>query len=345
MMQRIDGMIKSLKKAKKLRYGENWDQEAYLLLKDEWFEQLHGKDLSFNNVLDIYEASSLLYEFDDNKKWLKKYGEKRDTAVAVLKHTSPCGFSLGESVGEAYQKAVESDPVSAFGGIVASNETIDETFLDTRKYLKENGKYPFIEVLVAPDFETNVLNNLRNETKNMRIVKIDLDLLEKSLKNNKQVVSISDVFLVQDCDYKLWSDELLGKRKIWEIPTKRKPTEKESVDGIIAWLLSKRVHSNSFAYVRDGQLLGICGGQPSRVDAARFARERAKNRGHNLDDTTSATDSFFPFPDGLEEAYYSGATANVNPGGGRNEEIVVERANDLDMALMFTRKRVFRHAL
>lgn len=329
----------------KLRYGENWDQEAVMLIPNDYvfFEKLYGKELSYNNVYDFFEASFLIHDFIQSKKWLKKYGEDRDIAVGVLKHGSPCGFALGESVGEAYKKAVKTDSVSAFGGIVVSNEPIDDSWMEVRQKLKEEGKYPFIEVLVAPEFDGNVLSKLKNETKNMRILEIDLDLLDKALKESYQVKSFGNIQLIQDYDYKLWNDDLLKNGKLWEVPTKKEPSERESADAIVGWVLCKRGYSNSVAYVRDGQLIGFCGGQPSRVDAAKFADERSRNRNHSPNESTAATDSFFPKVDGIEAIHFAGAIACINPGGSKNDELIIERANDLDVALMFTRKRVFKH--
>lgn len=302
--------------AKTLRYGENPHQKAALYVDGSGkgvagAEQLQGKELSYNNLVDLDACWELVSEFDE-------------TAVAIIKHTNPCGASTGGTVLEAYKRALEADPVSAFGGVIGINREVDGAAAEEIAKL-------FVEAIVAPSFTPEALERFAAK-KNLRLVKIVPADTPRMLKQ------VSGGLLVQDADrLKITEAEL-------KMVTERKPTAEELRALLFAWSICKYVKSNAIVYARfadgHGQTVGIGAGQMSRVDAARFGAMKAVLP---LAGTVAASDAFFPFPDGLETVANAGATAVIQPGGSVRDAEVIEAANRLGVAMVFTGVRHFRH--
>ncbi|HUZ93494.1 MAG TPA: bifunctional phosphoribosylaminoimidazolecarboxamide formyltransferase/IMP cyclohydrolase [Edaphobacter sp.] len=302
--------------AKTLRYGENPHQKAALYVDGSGkgvagAEQLQGKELSYNNLVDLDACWDIASEFDE-------------TAVAIIKHTNPCGASTGATVLEAYKRALEADPVSAFGGVIGINREVDAEAAEEIAKL-------FVEAIVAPSFTAGALERFAAK-KNLRLVKISPADTPRMLKQ------VSGGMLVQDADHlKITEAEL-------KMVTERKPTAEELRALLFAWSICKYVKSNAIVYARfadgHGQTVGIGAGQMSRVDAARFGAMKAVLP---LAGTVAASDAFFPFPDGLEVVAKAGATAVIQPGGSVRDAEVIEAANRLGVAMVFTGVRHFRH--
>jgi phosphoribosylaminoimidazolecarboxamide formyltransferase/IMP cyclohydrolase len=299
-----------------LRYGENPHQKAALYTDGSGLgianaEQLQGKELSYNNLVDLDACWALVSEFEA-------------PAVAIIKHTNPCGVGMGANVAEAYKRALASDPVSAFGGVIGVNRTVDgEAAAEMAKL--------FVEAIVAPEFTPEALAALAGK-KNLRVLRL------KPTKTKHVVKQISGGFLVQDEDAAVVSADSLT------VATARKPTEQELEALIFAWRVCKHVKSNAIVYARldagFGQTVGVGAGQMSRVDAAKFGAVKAALP---LAGTVAASDAFFPFPDGLEAIAEAGATAVIQPGGSMRDAEVVAAADRLGMAMVMTGVRHFRH--
>ncbi|WP_158945070.1 bifunctional phosphoribosylaminoimidazolecarboxamide formyltransferase/IMP cyclohydrolase [Granulicella sp. S190] len=301
---------------KTLRYGENPHQKAALYTDGSKngianARQLQGKELSYNNIVDLDACWELVSEFDE-------------PAVVIIKHTNPCGASTGATVVEAYQRALESDPVSAFGGVIGINREVDAAAADEIAKL-------FVEAIVAPSFTAEALERFATK-KNLRLIEI---LPAETRRILKQV---SGGLLVQN------ADQLRIKAGELKIVSKRNPTAEESRALLFAWRVCKHVKSNAIVYARfsngHGQTVGIGAGQMSRVDAARFGAMKAVLP---LNGTVAASDAFFPFADGLEVVAKAGATAVIQPGGSVRDAEVVEAADRLGIAMAFTGVRHFRH--
>lgn len=296
-----------------LRYGENPHQKAFLFGDFEnYFEILHGKELSYNNIVDLVASVELVHDFDE-------------TACVIIKHTNPCGAAAGKTVLEAYQRAFACDTVSAFGGIVAINKEIDEA---TAEKLNEI----FLEIVVAPSFTPKALELLQTK-KNRRIVRIK----EFSPAAEFQIKSVPGGVLIQDKDNSKISEIDL------KLVTKRKYTEKELEDLKFAWIVCKHTKSNAIVYVKDKMAIGVGAGQMSRVDSARLAAEKAKQFGHNLSGAVAASDAFFPFPDGLIQIAEQGINVVVQPGGSVRDDEVIKAANERNISMVFTGIRNFKH--
>lgn len=305
--------------AQTLRYGENPHQRAGLYVNGTGTgvaaaKQLQGKELSYNNLVDLDACWELVSEFDD----------AAEAAVAIIKHTNPCGASTGTTVLEAYKRALEADPVSAFGGVIGINREVDGAAAEEIAKL-------FVEAIVAPGFTTEALERF-SAKKNLRLVKI-------TPADTKRVVKqVSGGFLVQD------ADRLRVTEAELKAVTERKPTQEEMRALLFAWRVCKHVKSNAIVYARysegHGQTVGIGAGQMSRVDAARFGAMKAVLP---LKGTVAASDAFFPFPDGLETIAEAGATAVIQPGGSVKDADVIAAANRLGVAMVFTGFRHFRH--
>ena len=303
-----------LPKTASLRYGENPHQAAALYGDfGKYLEKLHGKDLSFTNILDINAATALTAEFDQ-------------PAVVILKHTNPCGVGVGKTLGEAYQKALATDSKSAFGGIVALNRQLD---METATAINEI----FTEVIIAPDFPSEVLELLKKK-KDRRLMRQACDF--GSLKEF-DVRKVAGGFLVQQPDV----DHLTRDRL--RVVTKRKPTDEETKALLFAWRVVKHVKSNAIVYTRSDRTLGIGAGQMSRVDSSKIAAMKAAEAGLGLEGSVVASDAFFPFVDGLLEAVKVGATAVIQPGGSVRDEEVIKAADEHGVAMVFTGVRHFRH--
>ena len=299
-----------------LRYGENPHQAAALYTDGSGLgianaEQLQGKELSYNNLVDLDACWALASEFDG-------------TAVAIIKHTNPCGVGLGSTVGEAYTRALAADPVSAFGGVLGINREVDGAAAAEIAKL-------FVEAIVAPGFTPEALEAF-SAKKNLRLLRIQPAGPGRVLK------SISGGYLVQNEDHAPVTAESV------QIVTERKPTAAETEALLFAWRVCKHVKSNAILYARldggFGQTVGVGAGQMSRVDAARFGAMKAVLP---LEGTVAASDAFFPFPDGLEAVVKAGATAVIQPGGSVRDAEVIEAANRLGVAMAFTGIRHFRH--
>jgi phosphoribosylaminoimidazolecarboxamide formyltransferase/IMP cyclohydrolase len=308
------------RKTMDLRYGENPHQRAALYVDPGTggrglasARQLQGKELSFNNLVDLEASWRLVKEFDE------------PTAV-IVKHTNPCGVGSAATLRESYQRALDVDPVSAFGSVIAFNRPLDGETAEAMSKL-------FVEAVVAPGYEPAALERL-GEKKNLRL--LDLGTATGD-EEGLQVKAIGGGLLVQ-------SPDTLGARaQDWKCVTHRQPTESEMRGLIFAWRVVKHVKSNAIVYAREGVLVGVGAGQMSRVDSVKLGAAKARELKHPLEGTVVASDAFFPFPDGVEEAARAGAVAVVQPGGSVRDQEVIEAANRLGLAMMFTGARHFRH--
>jgi phosphoribosylaminoimidazolecarboxamide formyltransferase / IMP cyclohydrolase len=299
-----------------LRYGENPHQKAALYTDGSGLgianaEQLQGKELSYNNLVDLDACWALVTEFPG-------------IAVAIIKHTNPCGVGMGATVVEAYKRALEADPVSAFGGVIGVNRTVDgEAAVEIAKL--------FVEAVVAPDFTEEALVAL-GAKKNLRVLRLKPALVPRVVKQ------ISGGYLVQEEDHVLVNADDLKS------VTAREPSAEELEALMFAWRVCKHVKSNAIVYARledgFGQTVGIGAGQMSRVDAAKFGAVKAALP---LVGTVAASDAFFPFPDGLEAIAEAGATAVIQPGGSMRDNEVIAAADRLGIAMVMTGVRHFRH--
>ena len=298
-------------KALDLRYGENPHQAAALYAKRgagvAGAEQLHGKELSYNNLVDLDAAWQLVNEFER-------------PAAAIIKHTNPCGCAEQDSLAGAYRKAMECDPISSFGGVIGFNRPVDE------ETAREVAKL-FIEAIAAPDYSPEALAVLRAK-KNLRLMRVAPGVEPLVVK------SISGGFLAQTADL-----ATLAPRSA-AVKTKRAPTDEEWTALEFGWKVAKHVKSNAIVFARAGQSVGVGAGQMSRVDSVKIGALKAVLP---LTGTVVASDAFFPFPDGLEEAVKQGATAFIQPGGSVKDEEVIAAADRLGVAMVFTGVRHFRH--
>jgi phosphoribosylaminoimidazolecarboxamide formyltransferase / IMP cyclohydrolase len=306
----------TLPKSAELRYGENPHQKAGVYgNQTEYIDCFHGKELSYNNYLDIDSALQLIAEFR---------GE--DPATAIFKHTVPCGVATADTLIESYQKAFETDKVSPFGGIVIVNRSLD---METAKAIDEI----FTEIILAPDFEDGVIEFL-SEKKNRRLVRI------LKFPNESESLRVKSIFggaLLQQSDSgSINSNDL-------KVVSKRKPTDSELKDLLFSWRIVKHVKSNAIVYVKNGQTCGIGTGQTSRVDSSEIAVQKAEKEGLSLSGSVIASDAFFPFSDGVEAAAKAGATAVIQPGGSVRDDEVIKAADKHNMAMIFTGMRHFKH--
>ena len=295
-----------------LRYGENPHQRAALYSDGSGtgiasLRQLHGKELSYNNLVDLDACWDLACEFTE-------------PAVAIIKHTNPCGAATASSILEAYQKALAADPVSAFGSVIGINREVDGDAAAEISKL-------FVEAIAAPAFSTHA-REIFSAKKNLRLVEISAAAPARVIRQ------ISGGLLLQDADR---GHVEAGDLKI---VTQRQPSAAEIDALLFAWRVCKHVKSNAIVYARDGQTLSVGAGQMSRVDAAKFGAMKAVLP---LQGCVAASDAFFPFPDGLEVVVAAGATAVVQPGGSIRDDEVIAAADRLNVAMVFTGMRHFRH--
>jgi phosphoribosylaminoimidazolecarboxamide formyltransferase / IMP cyclohydrolase len=302
-----------------LRYGENPHQAAALYGKfNEFFRQLHGKELSYNNILDLTAAASLLSEFENDSPTL-----------AILKHTNPCGVGQGKNLREAWDKAFATDKQAPFGGIIATNKILDG---DCAAAIAEI----FSEVIVAPDFSAEALEILQKK-KNLRLI-TSVQGPKSKVQNNFDIRSVGeDSFLLQERDLKTTT------RADLKIVTKRQPTENELSAMLFGWRVVKHVKSNAIVYAGADRTLGVGAGQMSRVDSSRIAVWKAGEAKLSLAGSVVCSDAFFPFPDGLIAAAEAGATAAIQPGGSVKDSEAIAAADERGMAMAFTGLRHFRH--
>jgi phosphoribosylaminoimidazolecarboxamide formyltransferase/IMP cyclohydrolase len=304
----------SLKRAQALRYGENPHQKAALYgTFHDHYEQLQGKELSYNNILDITSATYLIGEFE------------RPT-VAILKHTNPCGLGSADTLVEAWDKAYATDRQAPFGGVIIVNRTLDGALAAMISDI-------FTEVIIAPRFSPEALALLQKK-KNLRLMVAKEGLGADALQEVRSVVG---GVLVQD------RDRTLGNRAEFKVVTQRQPTQLEWDAMIFGWKVCKHVKSNAIVYCRGEQTLGIGAGQMARVDSSRIAVWKAAEAGLDLKGSVVASEALFPFPDGLIAAADAGATAAIQPGGSVRDAEVIKAADDRGMAMVFTGIRHFRH--
>jgi phosphoribosylaminoimidazolecarboxamide formyltransferase/IMP cyclohydrolase len=330
----------SYRQTASLRYGENPHQRAALYGDGSGrgiaaARQLQGKELSYNNLVDLDACWELTREFGAAGGGMVGRGADRPAAdgaaadgkvlagqpfVAIIKHTNPCGAATGATVLEAYTKALAADPVSAFGGVIGVNQVIDEAAAEEIAKL-------FVEAIAAPGFTPGALARF-GAKKNLRLVEV------RPAEQPFVVKQVSGGLLLQDADRAaITAGEL-------RVVTRRAPSDEELRALLFAWRVCKHVKSNAIVYARDGQTVGVGAGQMSRVDAARFGAMKAALP---LEGCVAASDAFFPFPDGLEAVAQSGATAVVQPGGSVRDEEVIAAADRLGVAMVFTGYRHFRH--
>jgi phosphoribosylaminoimidazolecarboxamide formyltransferase / IMP cyclohydrolase len=302
----------SFQKVADLRYGENPHQKAAMYADGSGTgvanaRQVQGKELSYNNMVDLEAAWDLAQEFDE-------------PFCAIIKHTNPCGAATGKTLAEAYARALECDPVSAFGGVIGVNRTVDTAAANAMAKL-------FLEVIAAPAFEEEA-KAVFAAKKNLRLVEVPAGQHNWVFKN------LSGGLLVQDADlHRLVEADL-------KVVSKRPPTPEEKRALLFAWKVCKHVKSNAILYARDGQTIGVGAGQMSRVDSCKLGAMKAQLP---LKGTVAASDAFFPFPDGVEEIAKAGATAIIQPGGSVRDQEAIDAADRLGLAMIFTGVRHFRH--
>ncbi len=305
--------------AQPLRYGENPHQKAALYGKfREFFQQLHGKELSYNNILDLTAAANLIAEFAGDPPTL-----------AILKHMNPCGVGQGASLRDAWEKAFATDKQAPFGGIIAVNRTLDGACADVIAEI-------FSEVIIAPDFSAEALAILQKK-KNLRLMKLVQGSRFK-VQSEWDIRGVgADSFLLQERDLKTTAAADL------KLVTRRGPSEAELSAMLFGWRIVKHVKSNAIIYVAADRTLGIGAGQMSRVDASRIAVWKAGEAHLSLQGSVVCSDAFFPFPDGLIAAAEAGATAAIQPGGSVRDAEVIAAADERRLAMAFTGTRHFRH--
>ncbi|GAB4110605.1 MAG: bifunctional phosphoribosylaminoimidazolecarboxamide formyltransferase/IMP cyclohydrolase [Roseiflexaceae bacterium] len=312
-----DTLPLAFQKTQDLRYGENPHQPGALYGSfGEFFEQLHGKELSYINILDIAAIQELIEEFNPT----------HGAALAIVKHTNPCGVALGTTPLEAWEKAFATDREAPFGGIIAINQTLDLALAQAIDEI-------FSEIIIAPAFEPTALALLQKK-KNRRLIR---NIKRVSAEQRLLVHSVPGGVLVQVADRAPLADEEL------QVVTKRAPTEEELQALQFGWQVVKHVKSNAIVYAAADRTLGIGAGQMSRVDSSRLAIWKSQNAGLSLAGSVIASDALFPFPDGVETAAAAGATAVIQPGGSVRDQEVIAAADRLGMAMVFTGTRHFRH--
>jgi phosphoribosylaminoimidazolecarboxamide formyltransferase/IMP cyclohydrolase len=302
----------SFQKVTDLRYGENPHQKAAMYSDGSGKgvangHQIQGKELSYNNIVDLEAAWDLAQEFEE-------------PVCAIIKHTNPAGTATAATLVEAYKKALESDPVSAFGGVIGVNRPIDGAAAEEMAKL-------FLEVIAAPSFDDAARAKFASK-KNLRLVEVS-DVRQKWVLKN-----VSGGILLQDADAHSLAESDL------KVVSKRQPTDDEKRALLFAWKVSKHVKSNAIVYARDGQTVGVGAGQMSRVDSCKIGAMKAVLP---LKGTVAASDAFFPFPDGVEEIAKAGATAIIQPGGSVRDQEIIDTADRLGLAMIFTGVRHFRH--
>lgn len=303
----------SLPKAQDLRYGENPHQRAALYGNfEEHFEQLQGKELSYNNLIDITAANYLIGEFEK-------------PTVGILKHTNPCGVASADTLLQAWEEAFATDRQAPFGGIIVMNQTVDESLAEAIGEI-------FSEVIIAPGF-TDEARAIFEKKKNLRLMIAKGGIGAESLQEMRSVVG---GILVQDRDPTGFGGE-------FKVVTERQPTDEERLAMQFGWRVVKHVKSNAIVYAKPERTIGIGAGQMSRVDSSKIAVWKAGEAQLDLQGSIVASDAFFPFADGLIAAAEAGATAAIQPGGSVRDQEVIDAANERGMTMVFTGRRHFRH--
>lgn len=308
----LDAFKVSILQKKPLRYGENPHQRGFFYGDfDQIFDKLSGKEISYNNLLDIDAAASLIREFND-------------PTFAVLKHNNACGLASRQNIHEAWNDALAGDPLSAFGGVLIANREIDEdTAIEISKL--------FFEVIIAPSYQEQALDILKQKKNRIIFVIRELHLPVRQFR------TILNGVLVQDRDLKT------EEKSDINVVTKREPSENEIEDLLFANKIVKHTKSNAIVLVKDRQLVGSGMGQTSRVDALKHAIEKARNFKFDLDGAVMASDAFFPFSDSVEIAHKAGVTAVIQPGGSIRDKDSIEYCNSNNLTMVFTGTRHFKH--
>ena len=310
-------------KAQDLRYGENSHQQA------AWYcdlnpavgslatsVQLQGKELSYNNIADADAAWECVKSFED-------------TACVIVKHANPCGVAVGESALQAYSKALQTDPTSAFGGIIAFNRPVD-------KATAEAVSSQFVEVVMATEFSAEALDIFKAKV-NVRLLQIALPQPYAHVRNEIETRRVGSGLLMQT------NDTHILQLADLKIVTTVQPTPAQLQDLMFAWKVAQYVKSNAIVFCKDGMTMGVGAGQMSRLDSARIASIKAQHANLSLNGTAVASDAFFPFRDGLDVVVDAGATCVIQPGGSMRDQEVIDAANERDVAMVFTGVRHFRH--
>ena len=296
-----------------LRYGENPHQKAEIYGEfNNYFEAMHGKEHSYNNILDLVSSVEMVEELGEN-------------SCAIIKHTNPAGAAIGTNLMEAYIKALKCDPVSAFGGIVAFSGKVDEEIAEALNKI-------FLEVVCAQDFTDDALTILKKK-KNRRLVKQLKPVSEKSISFR----NIPGGIIKQDSDRVDLVDENL------EVVTEKKPSAEELKDLKFAWKIAKNTKSNAIVFAKDKAAMGVGAGQMSRLDSVKIAKMKADEHGLDLNGSVAASDAFFPFADGLVEIIKCGATSVIQPGGSVRDQEIIDAANKNNISMVFTGIRHFKH--
>ena len=304
----------SQQEAKTLRYGENPHQEGtFYGALNELLEQVHGKEVSYNNLLDIDAAVNLMLEFYEGAP-----------TFAILKHNNACGFATREKLVDAYEAALAGDPVSAFGGVLIANKTIDFATAEKINDL-------FCEVVIAPSFDAHALELLKSKKNRILLIQKEAKLEDKTIR------TCLNGYLVQDRDNVTDGEEHLSTA------TDIAPSKEEIQDLLFASKICKHTKSNTIVLVKNGQLLASGTGQTSRVDALRQAIEKASSFGFDLNGAVMASDAFFPFPDCVEIAYNAGVRSVIQPGGSIKDQLSIDYCNAQKMSMVFTGIRHFKH--
>ena len=314
----------TFKKISNLRYGENPHQKASLFQNYNEREvsivnskTLQGKELSFNNIVDGDTALSCVINFEK-------------PSCVIVKHANPCGVSSDNNLQDAYKNAYLTDSVSAFGGVIAFNSEVNEELM---KSILDN---QFVELIIAPLFSSDSLEYAKTK-KNVRIIEY-VDYKKADFNNAKQIKNISDGILMQDLDHS--KEDKIEKYKVM---SERLPTQEELDDLGFAWVVAKYVKSNAIVFVKNKKTLGVGAGQMSRIDSTFIASKKAEQENLSLDNAVMASDAFFPFPDNVVKAAELGIKAIIQPGGSKNDQEVIDKANELNLSLVFTGIRHFRH--
>ena len=314
----------ALTKTNDLRYGENPHQKASLYINSIEkkisiinSKKHQGKELSFNNIVDGDAALSCVLNFEK-------------PSCVIVKHANPCGVSSNENIKLAYENSYATDPVSAFGGVIAFNRKIEE---DLMVKILDN---QFVELIIAPSFSEKSFNYAKTK-KNIRIIEYPKDY-DPIGKKSCQIKTISNGFLIQEEDYS--NDDLHEKYKV---VSKKIPTDKELEDLNFAWMVAKYVKSNAIIFAKDCKTLGIGAGQMSRIDSTKIASIKSANQKIDLKNAVMASDAFFPFYDNVEKAAELGISSIIQPGGSQNDNEVIKKANELNLSMVFTGIRHFRH--
>lgn len=304
----------SISEGQILRYGENPHQKGYFFGEfDQMFTKVHGKELSYNNLLDVDAAVNLILEFKQN-----------DPTFAILKHNNACGLATRGTMKQAYLDALAGDPTSAFGGVLIANGKIDE---ETAKEINQL----FCEVVIAPSYDEKAIATLQEKKNRIILIQNEVELPQK------QVRTCLNGLLIQD------KNSVTDNKEGLKTVTIKEPTNQEIEDLLFASKICKNTKSNTIVLAKNGQLIAAGTGQTSRVDALKQAIEKANSFNFNLNGSVMASDAFFPFPDCVEIAHHAGITAVIQPGGSIKDELSIDYCNENNLAMVFTGTRHFKH--